>query len=128
LQVDGSYATFQLQDYAYHMWRKKVDHETALPRVFVASRDLSAEAHLGMQAALQPYVDNAISKTINVPTQLPFDQFSSIYQMAYDSGCKGCTTFRPNPITGSVLRGSAAGVATAGEHAPFCCSPEREAD
>lgn len=128
LQADGSYATYQLQDYAYHKWRELTGNEAALPAAFVAAGDLSPRAHLNMQAALQPYVDNAISKTINVPTELPFDEFSSIYEMAYDSGCKGCTTFRANPVTGSVLDSMAADAAVQGKHAPYCCSPEREAD
>jgi ribonucleoside-diphosphate reductase alpha chain len=56
-----------------------------------------------MQAAVQKYVDSAISKTINVPVELPFEDFKDIYTLAYESGCKGCTTYRPNEITGAVL-------------------------
>jgi ribonucleoside-diphosphate reductase alpha chain len=76
-----------------------------------------------MQAVLQPFVDNSISNTINVPEACSFSEFQQIYDLAYDHGLKGCKTFRPNPVTGIVLteRGSGAG-------APHCCVPEREAD
>ena len=97
--------------------------QTELPRQFVDANHLSPVAHLDMQAALQPYVDNAISKTINVPENYSFEEFRDLYQLAYVKGLKGCTTFRPNPVTGAVL-------ATEGEYrqAAHCCSVEREAD
>jgi ribonucleoside-diphosphate reductase alpha chain len=87
----------------------------------VDTRALNPAAHLGMQAALQPFVDNSISKTINVPRDCRFEDFKEIYQQAYHMGLKGCTTFRPNPVTGEILRGE-------GESAPHCCTVEREAD
>ena len=87
------------------------------------TRSLAPDAHLAMQAALQPYVDNSISKTINVPRDYRFDDFKEIYQRACDMGLKGCTTFRPNPVTGEVLRGE-----TDSETGPHCCTVEREAD
>jgi ribonucleoside-diphosphate reductase alpha chain len=64
-----------------------------------------AEAQVEMQAALQPHVDNAISKTTNVPADIPFDEFRAIYRRAWERGLKGCTVFRPNQITGAVLTG-----------------------
>lgn len=76
-----------------------------------------------MQAALQPFVDNSISKTINVPEDCSFEEFKQIYDWAYDMGLKGCTTFRSNPVTGTVLSEEAAGA-----EAPHCCVLEREAD
>ena len=76
-----------------------------------------------MQAALQPYVDEAISKTVNVPESLGFAEFRSLYERAYALGLKGVTAYRPNPITGAVLT-----VSTAGADAPHCCSIEREID
>ena len=93
------------------------------PRTFVNAHTLAPEEHLAMQAALQPFVDNSISKTINVPLDYAFERFQDIYERAYDQGLKGCTTFRPNPVTGAVLTGVEEGVA-----APHCCSVEREAD
>jgi ribonucleoside-diphosphate reductase alpha chain len=76
-----------------------------------------------MQAALQPWVDNAISKTINVPASLDFDDFRAIYFKAYQQGLKGCTTYRPNAVTGAVLERSAE--QASGSH---CCDLEREND
>ena len=75
-----------------------------------------------MQAAVQPFVDSAISKTINVPEGISFDAFESIYREAFDRGLKGCTCFRPNPVTGAVLTES--GV----ESERQCCTVDREAD
>jgi ribonucleoside-diphosphate reductase alpha chain len=92
-----------------------------MSRAFVTAPELSPAEHLKMQAALQPYVDSSISKTINVPADLPFDRFKNIYHSAFDLGLKGCTTYRPNAVTGAVLE-------TASEPAQLCCVPEREAD
>jgi ribonucleoside-diphosphate reductase alpha chain len=123
LERDNTHRTYDLCDYAYHFWRQKEGAQAKLPPQFVDVNHLSPIAHLDMQAALQPYVDNAISKTINVPKDYPFEEFRDLYQLAYKKGLKGCTTFRPNPVTGAVL-------STEGEgrHAAHCCSVEREAD
>jgi len=112
-----------LTDYAVALWRERHDQRSGLPAAFVAAADIPASKHLDMQAALQPYVDNSISKTINVPERSPFADYRNIFELAYDKGLKGCTTFRPNPVTGSVLTAS-----TDGTEAPHCCVLEREAD
>ena len=114
---------FVLTDNALHRWRERSGQTKGLPVGFVTASELSVRAHIAMQAALQPFVDNSISKTINVPSDCPFSEFKQIYDLAYDQGLKGCTTFRPNPITGTVLSEEAAGV-----DAPHCCVLEREAD
>ncbi len=114
---------FVLTDYALQRWREISGQTKGLPGGFVTASELSAPAHIAMQAALQPFVDNSISKTINVPPNYPFSEFKQIYDLAYDRGLKGCTTFRPNAITGTVLSEEAAGV-----EAPHCCVLEREAD
>jgi ribonucleoside-diphosphate reductase alpha chain len=120
LELDGHYTEHPLTDYALQRWREQRGAETP-PSAFVDTSALNPAAHLGMQAALQPFVDNSISKTINVPREYRFEDFKEIYQQAYQRGLKGCTTFRPNPVTGEVLRGD-------GESAPHCCTVEREAD
>jgi ribonucleoside-diphosphate reductase alpha chain len=74
-----------------------------------------------MQAALQPYVDNAISKTVNVPPDFPYRKFHSLFERAYDLELKGCTVFRPNPIAGAVL------TAPPSENV-HCCGLDRECD
>ena len=96
-----------------------------LPDYFVDALELAPEAHLAMQAALQPFVDNAISKTINVPADFDFEAFRTIYTRAYQLGLKGCTTFRPNPVTGAVLAAEGEGERPAGPH---CCGLDRESD
>jgi len=123
LGPDGKPTEFMLTDYALNLWRQMPGARAGLPDGFVTVTDLPVHAHLDMQAALQPSVDNSISKTINVPENCPFDEFSRIYDLAYDLQLKGCTTFRPNPVTGSVLSEDMAGI-----EAPHCCVLEREAD
>lgn len=98
---DGSLKQVPLEDFAWWLWHSQV--EEAMPIHFVTAREIAPEDHLAMQARIQPYIDNAISKTINVPESLDFERFSSIYQQAYRLGLKGCTTFRPTPIRGNVL-------------------------
>ena len=123
LAEDGTPKAFRLTDYALDLWRRMTGSGSGMPRGFVTIGELPVSAHLQMQAALQPFVDNSISKTINVPQHTSFEEFKQIYDLAYDMGLKGCTTFRPNPVTGAVLSESEAGV-----EAPHCCVPEREAD
>jgi ribonucleoside-diphosphate reductase alpha chain len=123
LAEDGKPKEFVLTDYALAFWRAMTKASTPVPDGFVTTADLSVSDHLAMQATLQPFVDNSISKTINVPANYAFDDFKRIYDLAYDKGLKGCTTFRPNPVTGTVLSEDAAGV-----EAPHCCVLEREAD
>ncbi|MGB8400086.1 adenosylcobalamin-dependent ribonucleoside-diphosphate reductase [Bradyrhizobium sp.] len=123
LVENGTAKDFVLTDYALRRWREKSAQAKGLPGGFITASELSVRAHIAMQAALQPFVDNSISKTINVPPDCPFSEFKQIYDLAYDQGLKGCTTFRPNPTTGTVLSEGAAGV-----EAPHCCVLEREAD
>ena len=123
LAADGTLKEFLLTDYAFDLWRTTTGSPTKAPHGFVTTADLPVRAHLNMQATLQPFVDNSISKTINVPEHCPFDEFKRIYDLAYDMNLKGCATFRPNPVTGVVLSEAAAG-----EEAPHCCAFEREAD
>ncbi len=123
LVENGAAKDFMLTDYALRRWRESSSEAKGLPSGFVTASELPVRAHVAMQAALQPFVDNSISKTINVPPNCHFSEFKQIYDLAYDQGLKGCTTFRPNPITGTVLSEDAAGV-----EAPHCCVLEREAD
>ncbi len=123
LAEDGTPKAFMLTDYALNLWRQTTGAATGVPNGFVTAGELPFKAHLQMQAALQPFVDNSISKTINVPRNTPFEDFRQIYDLAYDMGLKGCTTFRPNPATGAVLSEWNGGV-----EAPHCCVAEREAD
>ncbi|MEL7125273.1 MAG: adenosylcobalamin-dependent ribonucleoside-diphosphate reductase [Pseudomonadota bacterium] len=102
LQKDGSRTEEEVVDYAVQMWRDKMG-DAELPDYFVNAQTLAPSDHVKMQAAAQKWVDSSISKTINCPEDISFDDFKDVYMAAWDQGCKGCTTYRPNDVTGSVL-------------------------
>ncbi|MFZ1468544.1 MAG: adenosylcobalamin-dependent ribonucleoside-diphosphate reductase [Paracoccaceae bacterium] len=102
LQKDGSRTEEEVVDYAVRLWREKFG-DAELPDHFVNAQTLPPLDHVRMQAAAQKWVDSSISKTINCPEDISFDDFSQVYMAAWDQGCKGCTTYRPNDVTGSVL-------------------------
>ncbi|NDU99602.1 adenosylcobalamin-dependent ribonucleoside-diphosphate reductase [Pseudoroseicyclus tamaricis] len=101
LQKDGSRTEEEVVDYALQIWRAQGGE--GLPPAFIDAQTLSPAAHVRMQAAAQEWVDSSISKTINVPEDIGFEAFKEVYLQAYETGCKGCTTYRPNDVTGSVL-------------------------
>ncbi|PIL11697.1 ribonucleotide reductase [Puniceibacterium antarcticum] len=102
LQKDGTRSEEEVVDYAVQMWREKFG-DVELPEYFVNAQTLAPLDHVRMQAAAQKWVDSSISKTINCPEDISFEDFKEVYLSAWDSGCKGCTTYRPNDVTGSVL-------------------------
>ncbi len=102
LQKDGSRTEEEVVDYAVQLWRDKFG-DKELPDYFVNAQTLEPAAHVRMQAAAQKWIDSSISKTINCPEDISFDAFKDVYMQAWDTGCKGCTTYRPNDVTGSVL-------------------------
>ena len=102
LQKDGSRTEEEVVDYAVRLWREK-HGDAPLPDHFVNAQTLPPLDHVRMQAAAQKWVDSSISKTINCPVDISFDDFKEVYMAAWDQGCKGCTTYRPNDVTGSVL-------------------------
>ena len=112
LQPDGSRSEEEVVDYAVQMWRD-LRGDTPLPDHFVNAQTLPPLDHVRMQAAAQKWVDSSISKTINCPADISFEDFQQVYMAAWDAGCKGCTTYRPNAVTGSVLT-----VSEAAEKAP----------
>ena len=103
LQPDGTRTEEEVSDYALRRFRTQFGDNAPLPDHFVTAQDLTPAEHVRMQAAVQRHVDSAISKTVNVPEDISFEAFQAVYLDAYRSGCKGCTTYRPNAITGSVL-------------------------
>lgn len=115
-QADGSLESVHISDYAYTLFKANMG-DVPRPAAFVTVKKISPEAQLLMQSTLQAHVDNAISKTVYFPESCDFESFASLYDRAYDLGLKGCTAFRPNPVTGQVLIEQA-----------HCCSVEREAD
>ncbi|MEO0390446.1 MAG: adenosylcobalamin-dependent ribonucleoside-diphosphate reductase [Pseudomonadota bacterium] len=102
LQKDGTKTEEEVVDYAVQMWRE-VYGDAPFPDHFVTAQDLAPGDHVRMQAAAQRWVDSSISKTINCPEDISFEAFKDVYMQAWDQGCKGCTTYRPNAVTGSVL-------------------------
>lgn len=102
LQPDGSRTEEEVVDYAVALWRE-MNGDAPLPDYFVNAQTLDPADHVRMQAAAQPHVDSSISKTINCPADIGFEAFKNVYALAYETGCKGCTTYRPNDVTGSVL-------------------------
>ncbi|MBO0739984.1 MAG: hypothetical protein J2P51_00995, partial [Hyphomicrobiaceae bacterium] len=103
LERGGEVRTETVEDYAHALFRQRFGTAATLTPAFVTAEELEPGAHLQMQAALQQHVDSSISKTINCPADISFDTFKDIYLEAYALGLKGCTTYRPNTVTGAVL-------------------------
>ena len=103
LMPDGGRRDEKVTDYAYRLFRRLHGETAPLPDAFVDAQQLAPSDHLAMQAAVQRYVDSAVSKTVNCAADISFEAFKGIYLEAYEMGCKGCTTYRPNEITGAVL-------------------------
>ncbi len=101
-EADGSMREYRVEDHAWRLWRAR-GGSAALPDAFVNALEIAARDHMKMQAAVQPYIDAAISKTVNVPEDYPFEAFEDLYLEAWRAGLKGITTYRPNSVLGSVL-------------------------
>jgi ribonucleoside-diphosphate reductase alpha chain len=112
LQRDGSSRTEIVEDYAHALFRAKFGAGAPLNDAFVTAEELTPRAHLEMQAALQRHIDSSISKTINCPPDIGFEAFKDVYLEAYELGLKGCTTYRPNAVTGAVLSRTAVAAPT----------------
>ncbi|MCR9242708.1 MAG: adenosylcobalamin-dependent ribonucleoside-diphosphate reductase [Rhodobiaceae bacterium] len=103
LMPDGSRTEEKVVDYAVALYRAMFGEDAGLPDTFVTTEGLSPSDHVRVQAIVQKYIDSSISKTINCPEDLSFDEFKSVYRDAYQMGLKGCTTYRPSDVRGSVL-------------------------
>ena len=101
--ADGSTQDYAVEDHAWRVFKHLGGDVNALPDYFVNALEMSAQDHIAMMQAVQPYIDTAISKTVNVPVDYPFAQFSDLYRQAWQAGLKGLASYRPNPILGSVL-------------------------
>jgi len=115
-RADGGQDQYQVEDHAYRLYRELIESQPGraaepLPPHWVTALDISALDHMRMLEAVQPYVDAAISKTVNVPVDYPFAEFRDLYLAAWRAGLKGLSTFRPNPVTGEVLSVPAGGSA-----------------
>ena len=102
LQPDNTHTEERVESASLALWRRMKGDEPP-PDHFVDAGTISPKDHVRMQAAAQAHIDSAVSKTVNLPKDIPFDDFKEVYRFAFESGCKGCTTYRPNDITGAVL-------------------------
>ncbi|HEX9836882.1 MAG TPA: adenosylcobalamin-dependent ribonucleoside-diphosphate reductase, partial [Alphaproteobacteria bacterium] len=127
LMPDGSRREEEVSDHAYRLYRRTFGEAARLPDYFVDAQHLAPSDHVVMQAAVQKYIDSSISKTINVPADLPFDAFKDVYTSAYELGCKGCTTYRPSEVRGAVLSVKAAKEEAQAE-LPFEAPPPKPKD
>ena len=100
---DGSAKAYEVEDHAWRLYRHLKGVDAPLTDAFVTALEMSAESHAAMVAAVAPYVDTSISKTVNVPADYPFADFEGLYRFAWKSGLKGLATYRPNAVLGSVL-------------------------
>ena len=103
LEPDGSHRRETVTDHALGRYRALFGDDAPLPEAFVDAQTLQPADHIAMQSAAQVWIDSSISKTINCPETIEFEAFKDVYRLAWESGCKGCTTYRPNPVTGAVL-------------------------
>ncbi len=102
-EADGSTTEYTVQDHAWRLYESLGGDVTQLPAYFVSALQMSPASHIAMMQAVQPFVDTAISKTVNVPADCPYDDFKGLYLLAWQAGLKGLATYRPNTILGSVL-------------------------
>ncbi|RVT88717.1 adenosylcobalamin-dependent ribonucleoside-diphosphate reductase [Inhella crocodyli] len=119
-QADGTTKEYAVEDHAYRLFRHQHGPNAPLPPAFVSALEMSAESHAAMVGAVAPYIDTAISKTVNVPADYPFEAFRDLYRQAWQLGLKGLATYRPNAVLGSVLSTTPAAppVTTASAHGP----------
>ncbi|MGC2520856.1 MAG: adenosylcobalamin-dependent ribonucleoside-diphosphate reductase [Burkholderiales bacterium] len=101
--ADGTVKEFPVEDYAWRVYKHAGGDMEKLPPWFVTALELSAAAHEQMVAAVAPFIDTSISKTVNVPENYPYAEFQNLYLDAWKSGLKGLATYRPNSVLGSVL-------------------------
>jgi len=101
--ADGTFKEYAVEDYAWRLYKHLGGNVEALPQSFVTALEISAQAHKDMVAAVAPYVDTSISKTVNVPEDYPYAEFEDLYLTAWKAGLKGLATYRPNSVLGSVL-------------------------
>ena len=111
-ESDGSTTEYAVEDHAWRLYRELGGDVNQLPDYFVSALDMSATSHIAMMQAVQPFIDTAISKTVNVPADYAYDDFKSLYQQAWRAGLKGLATYRPNAILGAVLETHASPDAT----------------
>ncbi len=101
--ADGGNAHYTVEDHAYRIFKAMHGADAALPEYFVSALEMTAAEHVAMMRVVQPYIDTAISKTVNIPADYPFEDFKNLYMESWKAGLKGCATYRPNDTLGAVL-------------------------
>jgi ribonucleoside-diphosphate reductase alpha chain len=122
-EADGSTSEYSVEDHAWRLYRDWGGDVNALPDYFISALAMPAEGHIAMMEAVQPYVDTAISKTVNIPADYPYDDFKDLYLQAWRARLKGLATYRPNAILGSVLETHATPAPVAAPAAAPAVSP-----
>jgi ribonucleoside-diphosphate reductase alpha chain len=117
-EADGTTREYAVEDHAWRVYRELGGNMDQLPASFVGALDMAAADHIAMMEAVQPLVDTAISKTVNVPADYPYGAFQNLYVQAWQARLKGLATYRPNAILGSVLE------VTSAAPAPVESAPE----
>ena len=102
-EADGSMAEYAVEDHSWRLYRELGGDVNKLPEYFVSALEMSAQDHIAMMKVVQPFVDTAISKTVNIPADYPYEDFKGLYLQAWRARLKGLATYRPNSILGSVL-------------------------
>ena len=122
-ESDGSTSQYTVEDHAYRLYHALhgSSGDAALPAYFVSALEMSAQDHIGMMQAVQPFIDTSISKTVNIPADYPYEDFKNLYHQAWTAGLKGLATYRPNNILGAVLEAPAPSAAPA--PAPAAAQP-----
>jgi len=124
-EADGSTSEYAVEDHAWRVYRELGGDVDKLPDYFVSALSMSAASHIAMMEAVQPLVDTAISKTVNVPADYPYEDFKGLYQQAWRARLKGLATYRPNAILGSVLDAGTPKAESAPEMIAGCADPMR---
>ncbi|CDS53275.1 Ribonucleotide reductase of class II (coenzyme B12-dependent) @ intein-containing [Polaromonas sp. CG9_12] len=124
-ESDGSTTDYAVEDHAWRLYRELGGDVDQLPDYFVSALEMSATSHIAMMQAVQPFVDTAISKTVNVPADFAYNDFKSLYHQAWRAGLKGLATYRPNAILGAVLETHATPEAPPAVAAPALVDPMR---
>ncbi|HEX5806078.1 MAG TPA: adenosylcobalamin-dependent ribonucleoside-diphosphate reductase [Macromonas sp.] len=122
-EADGSRSEYIVQDHAWRLWREMGGATDKLPDSFVNALEMSAGDHIAMMEAVQPFVDTAISKTVNVPADYPYQDFQDLYLKAWGARLKGMATYRPNDILGAVLEVTPATKPAEAKPAPVAATP-----
>ncbi|TAL65739.1 MAG: adenosylcobalamin-dependent ribonucleoside-diphosphate reductase [Burkholderiaceae bacterium] len=117
--TDGSSREYSVEDHAWRLYRHIKGEDAPLTPAFVTALEMSAQAHEAMVAAVAPFIDTSISKTVNVPEDYPYEDFQDLYMQAWQSGLKGLATYRPNGVLGAVLSAAPATTPAAAVAAPM---------